>query len=414
MNIDNFFFQAEDGIRARNVTGVQTCALPIFDVGGEARHDPADRVPIEEAHREALHAREERDAEVGEAPLRDHHGQVLLPVGGQQLADDGAEVEEAEAAKPARVAALHVAVDAELHQVGLHLLEELVDGREEQREADDAPVGPHVDPQAPEEARVVRLAELLLAVDLGRHQIASSSTSSACWRKRSAYTPPRASRLSWSPSSTTRPSSSTQIRSASFTVVKRCATRMVVRSRKKPRSWSRMVRSVSASTLESASSRTSTRGAAASTRASATRCFCPPESVTPRSPTIVSRPWGNSVRSRASAAMRTAQSTCPSPSPSSARPTFSRVVREKRKGSWGTSPTWRRSQPSGSVRMSRPSSRMLPASTSKRRGRSWTSADFPAPVRPTIATVRPAGTVRSTASSTGVRAGRPRSEEHTS
>src|SRR5699024_12170026 len=24
-----FFFQAEDGIRARNVTGVQTCALPI-------------------------------------------------------------------------------------------------------------------------------------------------------------------------------------------------------------------------------------------------------------------------------------------------------------------------------------------------------------------------------------------------
>src|SRR5699024_11580463 len=28
-----FFFQAEDGIRDRNVTGVQTCALPIF-------HDP--------------------------------------------------------------------------------------------------------------------------------------------------------------------------------------------------------------------------------------------------------------------------------------------------------------------------------------------------------------------------------------
>ena len=25
-----FFFQAEDGIRGRLVTGVQTCALPIF------------------------------------------------------------------------------------------------------------------------------------------------------------------------------------------------------------------------------------------------------------------------------------------------------------------------------------------------------------------------------------------------
>src|SRR5699024_12071301 len=27
---DDFFFQAEDGIRDRNVTGVQTCALPIL------------------------------------------------------------------------------------------------------------------------------------------------------------------------------------------------------------------------------------------------------------------------------------------------------------------------------------------------------------------------------------------------
>src|SRR5699024_11422954 len=28
-----FIFQAEDGIRDRNVTGVQTCALPIYDAG---------------------------------------------------------------------------------------------------------------------------------------------------------------------------------------------------------------------------------------------------------------------------------------------------------------------------------------------------------------------------------------------
>jgi len=27
-----FFFQAEDGIRGRDVTGVQTCALPISDL----------------------------------------------------------------------------------------------------------------------------------------------------------------------------------------------------------------------------------------------------------------------------------------------------------------------------------------------------------------------------------------------
>src|SRR5256886_5500558 len=32
-----FFFQAEDGIRDLTVTGVQTCALPIFTVGGGVR-----------------------------------------------------------------------------------------------------------------------------------------------------------------------------------------------------------------------------------------------------------------------------------------------------------------------------------------------------------------------------------------
>src|SRR5207249_9353963 len=31
-----FFFQAEDGIRDRNVTGVQTCALPILFIGPHA------------------------------------------------------------------------------------------------------------------------------------------------------------------------------------------------------------------------------------------------------------------------------------------------------------------------------------------------------------------------------------------
>src|SRR5699024_11356614 len=31
----SFFFQAEDGIRDRNVTGVQTCALPISDYSSD-------------------------------------------------------------------------------------------------------------------------------------------------------------------------------------------------------------------------------------------------------------------------------------------------------------------------------------------------------------------------------------------
>src|SRR5437868_15305631 len=45
-----FFFQAEDGIRDRNVTGVQTCALPIFSAslwGSETRLDRVACLPIE-------------------------------------------------------------------------------------------------------------------------------------------------------------------------------------------------------------------------------------------------------------------------------------------------------------------------------------------------------------------------------
>src|SRR5690606_40761048 len=43
-----FFFQAEDGIRVFHVTGVQTCALPIFD-GSRARTD--ERTPLREVVR---------------------------------------------------------------------------------------------------------------------------------------------------------------------------------------------------------------------------------------------------------------------------------------------------------------------------------------------------------------------------
>src|SRR5699024_7328774 len=46
-----FFFQAEDGIRARNVTGVQTCALPIWP-------RPCDREKSEGRIRTARHQRE--------------------------------------------------------------------------------------------------------------------------------------------------------------------------------------------------------------------------------------------------------------------------------------------------------------------------------------------------------------------
>src|SRR5699024_4566629 len=42
-----FFFQAEDGIRDRNVTGVQTCALPIYQIALEAESDGPARAQRE-------------------------------------------------------------------------------------------------------------------------------------------------------------------------------------------------------------------------------------------------------------------------------------------------------------------------------------------------------------------------------
>src|SRR5438046_10296079 len=38
-----FFFQAEDGIRGWSVTGVQTCALPIYELDGDSRHAERSR-----------------------------------------------------------------------------------------------------------------------------------------------------------------------------------------------------------------------------------------------------------------------------------------------------------------------------------------------------------------------------------
>src|SRR6266540_5613857 len=55
-----FFFQAEDGIRDRDVTGVQTCALPISE------HREAARRPAPGGHRRALVGL--RDADVVRKP----------------------------------------------------------------------------------------------------------------------------------------------------------------------------------------------------------------------------------------------------------------------------------------------------------------------------------------------------------
>src|SRR5256885_12291442 len=78
-----FFFQAEDGIRDYKVTGVQTCALPIF----KSSYDKANRTSIN-AHRglgveEALRILGRVRSEAGVAILTDVHeiAQVRAEIG---------------------------------------------------------------------------------------------------------------------------------------------------------------------------------------------------------------------------------------------------------------------------------------------------------------------------------------------
>src|SRR5437868_12112994 len=53
-----FFFQAEDGIRDRNVTGVQTCALPISQRVDDVRRQLIERIEGVEEQLARLHTEE--------------------------------------------------------------------------------------------------------------------------------------------------------------------------------------------------------------------------------------------------------------------------------------------------------------------------------------------------------------------
>src|SRR3712207_9502063 len=77
-----FFFQAEDGIRDIGVTGVQTCALPIYgrpDGGGEDGGQPvlALDADVEQAHPEGDRDGQPRE-EQRHRPVEDHDDRLHL------------------------------------------------------------------------------------------------------------------------------------------------------------------------------------------------------------------------------------------------------------------------------------------------------------------------------------------------
>src|SRR5207249_9320904 len=68
-----FFFQAEDGIRGRNVTGVQTCALPIYSVTRSgARHAKISaETTSDSTGSRRVQGYLQRGSEIGRASCRD-------------------------------------------------------------------------------------------------------------------------------------------------------------------------------------------------------------------------------------------------------------------------------------------------------------------------------------------------------
>jgi hypothetical protein len=78
------------------------------------------------------------------------------------------------------------------------------------------------------------------------------------------------------------------------------------------------------------------------------------------------------------------------------KPMFASIVSEKRNASWATNPIARRSTSSGQSLTSTPSTRTAPGGGSISLGMKLTSVDLPLPVRPTIPSDVPAGTLTET------------------
>mmetsp|Transcript_26471 Transcript_26471/g.91348 ORF Transcript_26471/g.91348 Transcript_26471/m.91348 type:complete len:168 (-) Transcript_26471:983-1486(-) len=135
------------------------------------------------------------------------------------------------------------------------------------------------------EARRARRSRCNRLVHGERHVVEARAS---CFWTSFAYAGHEARRSLCDPESATAPWSTMKMTSASITVDSLCAIWSDVRSRMIRRMASETSCSAAASKADVASSRSSTRGSARSARATATRCFCPPESMTPLSPTSVS------------------------------------------------------------------------------------------------------------------------------
>mmetsp|Transcript_167044 Transcript_167044/g.536394 ORF Transcript_167044/g.536394 Transcript_167044/m.536394 type:complete len:336 (-) Transcript_167044:2940-3947(-) len=192
------------------------------------------------------------------------------------------------------------------------------------------------------------------------------------------------------PCSATAPSSRTTIRSASRTVARRCATTNIVRPRKCSRNVAWIRASVRPSMLEVASSSNTTRRCWSTPRATQRSCRWPRLRFAPRASIFPLRPPSSSASLERPTAAIAASDEVESARPSGSRLKASEPLQST--GSCGMTEIARRRSLSGTVRMSTPSIKMAPASSSTRRSAAANKLDLPLPVRPTRPTLVPAAT----------------------
>mmetsp|Transcript_103592 Transcript_103592/g.270524 ORF Transcript_103592/g.270524 Transcript_103592/m.270524 type:complete len:220 (-) Transcript_103592:31-690(-) len=199
---------------------------------------------------------------------------------------------------------------------------------------------------------------------------------------------------SWGPSSTTFPPCTTQILWLFLTVLRRCAIRITV-------TWpSEIIVSIadctclsdSASRALVASSSSRMGGFARIALAMHRRCFSPPATFC-ATVICVSRPFGNFWGSVSESQMFAARHACSISSKvgswSQPNTRLSRMVRGSSFGSCDTATICERSQRGWYSRMSRPSSRIRPFVTSKKRSTKLRQVLLPQPVVPVMPTTCP-------------------------
>ena len=131
-------------------------------------------------------------------------------------------------------------------------------------------------------------------------------------------------------------------------------------------------------------------------------CFCPPDKVTPRSPTSVSYPSGKLIMASSMHAICAAYRISSMEASGTEADIFSRIVLEYKKGSCKTVPIFLRSSSMGISLISLPPIQILPllSLSSYSLERSCTTVDFPLPVPPKTPNVLPSGIVNEMSLST--------------